>query len=113
MASERSKAHREALNEDVQAEQEQQERWAVLEQVATHLGPKHPICYDSNCLCNLSHEKKLETFSVAMLNDMLKYSQLSRKWPPLVHDKVVTYGRWSSMGKIKKKTQTELINVIT
>ena len=39
------------------------------------------------------------------------YSQLSRKRPPLVHDKVVAYGRWSSMGKIKKKTQTELINV--
>ena len=40
------------------------------------------------------------------------YSQLSRKWLPLVHDKVVAYGRLSSMGKIKKKTQTELINVI-
>ena len=40
------------------------------------------------------------------------YSQLSCKRPPLVHDKVVTYGRWLSMGKIKKKTQTKLINVI-
>ena len=41
------------------------------------------------------------------------YSQLSRKQPPLVNDKVVAYRRWSSMGKIKKKTQTELINIIT
>ena len=63
----------EALNEDVQAEEEEQERRAVLEEVATHLGPKHPICYDSYCLCDLSHEKKLETFSIAMLKDMLKY----------------------------------------
>ena len=37
MASRRSKAHREALNEDVQAEEEEQERRAVLEEVATHL----------------------------------------------------------------------------
>ena len=41
------------------------------------------------------------------------YSQLSRKRPPLVHDKVVAYGRWLSMGKNKNKTQTKLINVIT
>ena len=75
-ASRRSKAHREALNEDVQAEEEEQERRAVLEEVATHLGPKHPICYDSYCLCDLSHEKKLETFSVAMLKDMLKYFEI-------------------------------------
>ena len=75
-ASRRSKAHREALNEDVQAEEEEQERRAVLEEVATHLGPKHPICYDSYCFCDLSHEKKLETFSVAMLKDMLKYFEI-------------------------------------
>ena len=75
-ASRRSKAHREALNEDVEAEQEEQERRATLEEVATHLGPKHPICYDSYCLCDLSHEKKLETFSVAMLKDMLKYFEI-------------------------------------
>ena len=75
-ASRRSKAHREALNEDVQAEQEEQERRAVLEEVATHLGPKHPICYDSYCLCDLSLDKKLETFSVAMLKDMLKYFEI-------------------------------------
>ena len=29
-------------------------------------------------------------------------SQLSRKRPPLVHDKVVAYGRWSLTGKINK-----------
>ena len=47
-----------------------------------------------------------------LLSTPYMYSQLSRKRPRLVHDKVVAYGRWSSMGKIKKKTQTELINVI-
>ena len=30
------------------------------------------------------------------------YSQLSRKRPPLVHDKVVAYGRWSLTRKINK-----------
>ena len=38
-ASRRSKADRKALNEDVQAEEEEQERRAVLEEVATHLSP--------------------------------------------------------------------------
>ncbi|CAH3186058.1 unnamed protein product, partial [Porites evermanni] len=46
-ASRRSKAHQEAVNEDVQAEQEEQERRA-----------------------------KLEKFSVAMLKDMLKYFEI-------------------------------------
>ena len=41
-ASLRSKAHREAVNEDVQAEQEEQERRAVPEDLATYLGPEHP-----------------------------------------------------------------------
>ena len=68
--------HREALNEHLRAEQEEQERRAVLEEVATHLGPKHPICYDSYCLSDPSHEKKLERFSVAMLKDMLKYFEI-------------------------------------
>ena len=30
------------------------------------------------------------------------YSQLSRKRPPLGHDKVVTYRRWLLTGKINK-----------
>ena len=78
-ASRRSKAHREALSEEVQAEEEEQGRKAVLEEVATHLGPKHPICYDSHCLCDLSHEKKLEPFSVAMLNFKIPFSSRDRK----------------------------------
>ena len=70
----REEAHWKALNEDLQAEEKEQERRAVLEEVATHLGPKHPICYD--CLCDRSHDKKLETFSVAMLKDVLKYFEI-------------------------------------
>ena len=54
--------------------QKRKSRRAVLEEVATHLGPKHPICYDSYCLCDLSHERNHETFSVAMLKD--KYFEI-------------------------------------
>ena len=57
-------------------QEEEQERRAVLEKVATHLGSKNPICYDSYCLRDLSHEKKLGTFGVAMLKDMLKYFEI-------------------------------------
>lgn len=49
MASRRSKAHRKQLIEDVQQEEQ--------------LVPKHPICYDSYRLFDLSHDKKLEIFS--------------------------------------------------
>ena len=34
--------------------------------------------------------------------NVAQYSQLSRKRPPLVQDKVVAYGRWSLTGKINK-----------
>ena len=34
--------------------------------------------------------------------NFIGYSQLSRKRPPSLHDKVVAYGSWSSSGKLKK-----------
>ena len=34
------------------------------------------------------------------------YSQFSCKWPALVHDKVVAYGRWLSAGKKQQKELT-------
>ena len=37
--------------------------------------------------------------------EFIDYSQLSRKRPPLGHDKVVVYGRWSFTGKINKISQ--------
>ena len=40
---------------------------------------------------------------ICLFSYKYKYTQLSRKRPVLVHDKVVAYGRWSSTGKIKKK----------
>ena len=50
-------------------------------------------------LVNLNSENK-NTYQHT--NIIIKYSQLSRKRLPLGHDKVVTYGRWSLMGKINK-----------
>ena len=59
--------------EDVYAEEEEQQRHEVLENVASQLGLQHPICYDSYCLCDLLHDRKLKTFSVVMVKQMLKY----------------------------------------
>jgi len=58
---------------DVYAEEEEQERRGVLENVAVQLSPRHPICYDSYRLCDLSRDEKLDSFSVVMLKEILRY----------------------------------------
>ena len=59
--------------EDVYAEEEEHERHGVLESIAAQLSPRHPICYDSYCLSDVSRDEKLDSFSVAMLKEILKY----------------------------------------
>lgn len=75
-AARRRQGSREIELEEVYAEEEEQERREMLENVAGQLGLKHPICYDSYCLCDLSRDKKLETFSVVMLKEMFKFFEI-------------------------------------
>ena len=63
--------------EDVYAEEEEQERHGVLENVSAQLSPRHPICYDPYCLCNLSRDKKLDSFSVVILKEILRYFEVT------------------------------------
>lgn len=53
-------------------EEEEQERQEVLESVATQLSPRHPICNDSYCLCDLAREDRLDGFSVVILKEIQK-----------------------------------------
>ena len=62
--------------EDVYAEKEEQERHGVLENVAIQLSPRHPICYDPHCLCDLSRDEKLHSFSVVVLKEILRYFEV-------------------------------------
>ena len=55
------------------AEEEEQERPEVLESISAQLSPRHPICYDSYCLCDLAREDRLDSFSVVILKEILKY----------------------------------------
>ena len=64
------------LIEDVYAEEEEQERHGVLENVAAQLSPRHPICYDSYCLCDLSRDEKLDSFSVVIMKEILRYFEV-------------------------------------
>ena len=34
------------------------------------------ICYDSYCLCDLSRDKKLDSFSVVILKEILRYFEV-------------------------------------
>ena len=45
---------------------------------------------------------RLWEVSISGVSTVLKYSQLSRKQPPLVHEKVVAYKRRSLMGTINE-----------
>ena len=62
--------------EDVYAEEEEQGRREVLESVAAELSPRHPICYDSYCLCDLARDESLDSFSVVMLKEILRYFEI-------------------------------------
>jgi len=72
-ATRRRKGNQEVQIEDVYVEEEEQERHEVLDNVAAQLSPTHPICYDFYYLCDLSRDKKQDSFSVVMLKEILKY----------------------------------------
>ena len=75
-ATRRRQGNQEVQIEDVYAEEEEHERRGVLENIAAQLSPRHPICYDSYCLCDLSRDEKLDSFSVVMLKEILKYFEV-------------------------------------
>ena len=83
VATRRTPGNQEVLIEDLHAEEEEQERHGVLENVAAQLSPRHPICYDSYCLCDLLQDEKLDSFSVVMLKEILRYFEVpfaSKDW---------------------------------
>ena len=69
-ARRRRQGNQEKQVQDVYAEEKEQERHGVLENVSAQLSP---ICYDPYCLCNLSRDKKLDSFSVVILKEILRY----------------------------------------
>ena len=75
-ARRRRQGNEEKQVEDVYAEEEEQERHGVLENVSAQLSPRHPTCYDPYCLCNLSRDKKLDSFSVVILKEILRYFEV-------------------------------------
>jgi len=75
-ATRRKQGNQEVQMEDVYAEEEEQERREVLESVAAELSPRHPICYDSYCLCDLARDESLDSFSVVMLKEILRYFEI-------------------------------------
>ena len=75
-ATRRRQGNPEKQVEGVYAEEEEQERHGVLENVSAQLSPRHPICYDSYCLCDLSRDKKLDSFSVVMPKEILRYFEV-------------------------------------
>ena len=75
-ATRRRQGNQEKQVEDVYAEEEDLERHGILENVSAQLSPRHPICYDFYCLCDLSGNKKLDSFSVVILKEILRYFEV-------------------------------------
>ena len=80
-ATQRRQGNEEIQIEDVLAEEEEQERQEVLESVAAQLSPRHPICYDFYCLCDLAREDRLDGVSVVILKEILNILR-----SPLLHE---------------------------
>ena len=76
-ATRRRQGNQEKQVEDVYAEEEEQERHGVLENVSAQLTPGHQFArYDSYCLCDLSRDKKPDSFSVVILKEILRYFEV-------------------------------------
>ena len=56
---------------EANAETEEENRARLLD--AAELGPKHPIWFDTYCLCDCLRDGELQKFSVAMLKEILRY----------------------------------------
>ena len=75
-ATRRRQGNQEKQVEDVYTEEKEQERNGVLENVICPTQSKTSICYDSYCLCDLSRDKKLDSFSVVVLKEILRYFEV-------------------------------------
>ena len=65
-------------NEDVEDTHEQEHN-AMVEEVISEIGLKHPIIFDVYNICEYHHNGKLSLFNVSMLRDMCRYFELSFK----------------------------------
>ena len=72
-ATRRRQGSQEKQVEDVYAEEEEQERNGVLEKVSAQLSPRHQF---ADCLYDLSRDKKLDSFIVVILKEILRYFEV-------------------------------------
>ena len=65
--------------EDVECLVEDTERQELLEEIADHVGLKHPVTFDVYDLCEYYHQGKLSAFNVQMLKNILSYLEVPFK----------------------------------
>ena len=58
------------LQKETPEKKAQKKKKRGMRKMTGKLGRKHPIWYDSYCLCEFSRDKKRETFSVVMLKEL-------------------------------------------
>jgi len=65
--------------EDVECLVEDTERQELLEEIADHVGLKHPVTFDVYDLCEYYHQGKLSAFNVQMLKNILSHLEVPFK----------------------------------
>ena len=75
-ATRRRQGNQEKQVEDVYAEEEEQERHGVLENVSAQLSPRHQFAMIPTGLCDLSRDKKLDSFSVVIQKETLRHFEV-------------------------------------
>lgn len=66
----------EILEEEI-AQEENQYREKLFDDVISELGVTHPIIYDGYDICELAKSNKLAQFNMSMLKDMCAHFELS------------------------------------
>lgn len=61
------------------AEEEELEREAIHDEIAAQFCHKHPLYYDTYCLCEIRRDEKLSGFSVSMLKEILHFFDIPFK----------------------------------
>ena len=71
--------------EDIQCVQENSERQDLIDKVKKEIKVSHPICYDTQHLCERYHNSTLQKFNVVLLRAICSHFEIPVKLRDKIH----------------------------